>query len=55
MKLKLGFFFEKIKLVKVEPDSSRKKGRWPKSKSEMKKVTTDTTEIQRIKKNYYEQ
>ena len=36
--IKLRLVFEKIKLTNLNPNSSRKKGRWPKSiKSEMKK------------------
>ena len=36
MKLRSGSLKRKIKLIKLYPNSSRKKGRGPKSKSEMK-------------------
>ena len=51
-------FFEKIKLTKLQPDSSRKKEMRIKSaKLEMKKreVTTDNAEVLRIIRDYYEQ
>ena len=53
-----SWFFEKIKLINLWPDSSRKKERRIKStKLEMKKgeVITDNAEVQRIISDYYEQ
>ena len=53
-----SWFFEKIKLTSIQPDSSRKKERRIKStKLEIKKgeVTADNAEIQGIIRDYYEQ
>ena len=53
-----SWFFEKIKLTSIQPDSSRKKERRIKStKLEIKKgeVTADNAEIQRIIRDQYEQ
>ena len=52
-----SWFFEK-KLTKLQPDSSRKK--WKKSqinktKNEQGEVTTDYTEIHKVRREYYEQ
>ena len=51
-----SWFFEKInKIDKSLPGLIKEKGRSCKSmKLEMKKVTTDTAEIQRIIRDYYE-
>ena len=52
-----SWFFEKIKLISHQPDSSKKKGK----KTQInrirneKEVTTDIGEIQRIKRDYYKQ
>ena len=53
--MKLSLFFEKINTIDKQPDSSiKKKAQINKIRNE-KKVTNDTTEIQMIIKNYYEQ
>ena len=51
-----AWFFEKLtKLINLQPDSSRKKERTQinKIRKEKGEVTTDTTEIQRIIREYY--
>ena len=50
-------FFEKIKLTKLQPDSSRKKekNQINKIKNEKGEVTTDNAEIQRIIRDDYKQ
>ena len=53
-----SWFFEKIKLTNLQPDSSRKKERKikiNKIRNEKEEVTTDNAEIQRIVRDYYEQ
>ena len=52
-----SWFFEKIKLANLQPDSSRKKEKKQinKIRSEKGEVTRDNTEIQRIIRDYYEQ
>ena len=52
-----SWFFEKIKLTKLQPDSSRKKEKTQtnKTKNEKGEVTMDTIEIQRIIRDHYEQ
>ena len=52
-----SWFFEKIKLTNLQPDSSRKKERRIKGtiKNEKGEITTDNAEIQRIVRDYYEQ
>ena len=52
-----SWFFEKIKLTNLQPDSSRKKekNQINKIRSEKEEVTTDNAEIQRIIREYCEQ
>ena len=55
-----SWFFEKIKknLIKLQPDSSREKRervQINKIRNEKRDVTVDTTEIQRIRRDYYKQ
>ena len=53
-----SWFFEKIKLTNVQPDSSRKKrekNQINKIRNKKGEVTTDNAEIQRIIRDYYEQ
>ena len=50
-----SWFFEKIKLTNLQPDSSRKKEESNKIRNEKGEVTTDNEEIQRIIKDYFEQ
>ena len=51
-----NWFFEKIKLTNLQPDSSRKKkNQINKIRNEKEEVTTDNAEIQRIIRHYYEQ
>ena len=52
-----SWFFEKIKLTSLQPDSSRKKEKNQINtiRNEKGKVTTDNAEIQRIIRDYYEQ
>ena len=52
-----NWFFEKIKLTNLYPDSSRKKDKNQinRIRNEKEEVTTDNAEIQRIIRNYYEQ
>ena len=52
-----SWFFEKIKLTNLQPDSSRKKeeNQINKIRDEKGEVTTDNAEIQRIIRDYYEQ
>ena len=52
-----SWFFEKIKLTSLQPDSSRKreKNRINKIRNEKGEVTTDNAEIQRIIRDCYEQ
>ena len=50
-----SWFFEKIKLTNLQPDSSRKKEESNKIRNEKGEVTTDNEEIQRIVRDYYEQ
>ena len=52
-----SWFFEKIKLTKLQLDSSRKKekNQINKIRNEKGEVTTDNAEIQRIIRDYYEQ
>ena len=42
-----SWFFEKVKLINLQPDSSRKKGEGANQQNQKRKteVTTDTTEI----------
>ena len=51
-----SWFFEKIKLTNLQPDSSRKKKREKnqinKSQNQKGEVTKDNTEIQRIIRDY---
>ena len=50
-----NWFFEKVKLTSLQPDSSRKKERRIKStKLDEREVTRDNAEIQRIRRDYYE-
>ena len=51
------WFFEKIKLTNLQPDSSRKKekNQINKLRNEKEEVTTANAEIQRIIRGYYEQ
>ena len=50
-----SWFFEKIKLTNLQPDSSRRdKNQINKIRNEKGEVTTDNEEIQRIIKDYYE-
>ena len=51
-----SWFFEKIKLTNLQPDSSRKreKNQINKIRNEKGEVTIDNTEIQRIIRDYYE-
>ena len=48
-----SWFFEKIKLTNLQPDSSRKKEESNKIRNEKGEVTTDNEEIQRIIMNNY--
>ena len=49
-----SWFFEKIKLTNLQPDSSRKKkNQINKIRNEKEEVTTDNAEIQRIIRDYY--
>ena len=53
-----NWFFEKIKLTSLQPDSSRKEkeeNQINKIRNEKGEVTADNTEIQRIISDYYEQ
>ena len=52
-----SWFFEKIKLTNLQPDSSREreKNQTNKIRNEKGGVTTDNAEIQRIIRDYYEQ
>ena len=52
-----SWFFEKIKLTSIQPDSSRKKekNQINKIRNENGGVTTDNAEIQGIIRDYYEQ
>ena len=53
-----SWFFEKIKLINLQPESLRKKREGPqinKIRNEKAEVTMDTIEIQRIIKEYYKQ
>ena len=52
-----SWFFEKIKLTNLQPDSSRKKekNQINKIRSEKEEVTIDNAEIQRIIREYCEQ
>ena len=52
-----SWFFEKIKLTKLQLDSSRKKekNQINKIRNEKGEVTIDNAEIQRIIRDYYEQ
>ena len=52
-----SWFFEKIKLTNIYPDSSRKrdKNQINRIRNEKGEVTTDNAEIQRIIRDYYEQ
>ena len=52
-----SWFFEKIKLTNLQPDSSRKKekNQINKIRSEKEEVTTDNAKIQRIIREYCEQ
>ena len=51
-----SWFFEKIKLTNLQPDSSRKKGEDSNKKiRNEKEVRNDNKEIQRIIRDYYEQ
>ena len=53
-----SWFFEKIKLTNLLPDSSRKKrekDQINKTRNEKREVTTDNPRIQRIIRDYYEQ
>ena len=51
------WFFEKIKLTNLQPDSSgkREKNHINKIRNEKGEITTDNAEIQRIIKDYIEQ
>ena len=51
------WFFEKIKLTNIQPDSSGKRGKnhINKIRNEKGEITTDNAEIQRIIKDYIEQ
>ena len=51
-----SWFFEKIKLTSLQPDSSRKreKNQINKIRNEKGEVTTDNADIQRIIRDYYE-
>ena len=51
-----SWFFEKIKLTSLQPDSSRKKekNQINKIRNEKGEVTTDNAEIQRIIRDYYD-
>ena len=52
-----SWFFEKIKLTSLQPDSSRKKekNQINKIRNEKGEATTDNAEIQRIIRDLYEQ
>ena len=52
-----SWFFEKIKLTNLQPDSLRKKekNQINKIRNEKGEVTSDNAEIQRIIRDYYEQ
>ena len=52
-----SWFFEKIKLTNLQPDSSgkREKNHINKIRNEKGEITTDNAEIQRIIKDYIEQ
>ena len=52
-----SWFFEKIKLTNLQPDSSREreKNQINKIRNEKGEVTTDNAEIQTIIRDYYEQ
>ena len=52
-----SWFFEKIKLTSLQPDSSRKKqkNQINKIRNEKGEFTTDNAEIPRIIRDYYEQ
>ena len=50
-----SWFFEKIKLTNLQPDSSRKKEESNKIRNEKGEVTTDNAEIERSIRDYYEQ
>ena len=52
-----SWFFEKIKLTNLQPDSSRKKekNQINKLRNEKGEVTTANAEIQRIIRGYYQQ
>ena len=52
-----SWFFEKRELTNLQPDLSRKeeKNQINKIRNEKGEVTTDNAEIQRIKRDYYEQ
>ena len=52
-----SWFFEKIKLTNLQPDSSRKreKNQVNKIRNEKGEVTTDNAEIQKIIRDCYEQ
>ena len=51
-----SWFFEKIKLTNLDQThQEKKKNQINKIRNEKGEVTTDTTQIQRIMKDYYEQ
>ena len=53
-----SWFFEKIKLINHQPDlikKKREKTQINRIRNEKGKVTTDTSEIQRIMRDYYRQ
>ena len=56
MKLKAGSLKRSTKLIKPQPDSSRKKERGlNKIRNKKGEVTMDNTEIERIIRDYYKQ
>ena len=55
MKLRVGSLKRETKLTNLQLDSQRKKEGSNKSNKKRKRSYTDTTEIQRITANYYEQ
>ena len=48
-----SWFFEKIKLTNLQPDSRKKDRRINKIRNEKGEFTTENAEIQRITRNYY--